>query len=173
MSLDHRLGRRDLVRLGASVTAGVVVAPALSACGVTREETGADTASAAAPDDADITLLTAAIHDEARLLGLAVATLRAHPDLVVGAQALVTRQREHVRRLTSSLSEAPEVRRGRPPSIPRKASAAITGLRDETSAAEQSRLDDCLAATSGLLARLFASMSASHAVTTETLRGRR
>jgi hypothetical protein len=40
-------------------------------------------------------------------------------------------------------------------------------------AAEEARLTDCLAAESGLLARLLASVSASHAVAVEQVRSLR
>ena len=84
-------------------------------------------------------------------------------------QPVVTGQRAHVRVLSDSLTEAPTIRRGRPPKVPSDTSAALKLLRDQVAAAEQDRAADCLDATSGLLARLLASTSASHATTVETL----
>lgn len=163
------LARREVVRTGLAAAAGIAAAAALAACA----DPEAATVSSTASPDADVTLLTKAVASEGQLLGLAVATLHEHRDQRDVVQPLVNRQRTHVRRLRTSLTGAPDLRRGRPPAVPGGSAAAITALRDAVSAAEQARLEDCLAATSGLLARLFASVSASHATTVETLRVRR
>jgi hypothetical protein len=167
------LRRRAFVRAGVVTTAGLVVGPSLVGCAdrdpATTRSASAST-SAATGDDADVALLTDAITEESRLLSLAVATLQAHRDLAKVVQPVVTSQRAHVRRLQSSLTEPPEVHRGRPPVVRGSRKGAVAALRDQVSAAEQSRREDCLAATSGLLARLHASVSASHATTVETLR---
>ncbi len=153
---------------------GLVLLTGPVACSA-RDETRADGASPLADpstDDPDVALLTAAIQQEKTLLALAVATLRRHGDQARVVQPVVSRQRAHVTRLTASLTEPPALRRGPPPVVLRRAPAALKILRDQVSTAEQHRLSDCLDATSGLLARLLASVSASHATTVEALRSR-
>jgi hypothetical protein len=151
--------------------------PALGACATRDAQTPgpndllvAGVGEAVASEDSDVDILTAAIQDEARLLALAAATLRRHRPLAAQVQPVVTGQRAHVKVLSDSFTEAPTIRRGRPPKVPSDASAALRLLRHQVAAAEQDRAADCLDATSGLLARLLASTSASHATTVETLR---
>ncbi len=173
------MSRRDVVR-GGALLAALGAAPVLGSCA--REDAsapgsgGRDSAggaAAAASEETDVDLLTAAIQDESRLLALAAATLRRHRPLARQVQPVVTQQRAHVKVLSDSLTERPTIQRGRPPKVPTAAPAALAQLRNQVAAAEQDRAADCLAATSGLLARLLASTSASHATTVETLRGSR
>jgi hypothetical protein len=123
-----------------------------------------------AADDADVVLVSAAVADESALLSYSVRSGRAHPELASVVAPITARQRVHVRELTSVVTELPEpVPAGRP-DVPGSRQAALTKLRRLVAAAEQARLDDSLAAESGLLARLLASASASHAATVESLR---
>jgi hypothetical protein len=173
------MSRRDVVR-GGALLAALGAAPVLGSCAREDASTpgsgGRDSArgaAAAASEETDVDLLTAAIQDEARLLTLAAATLRRHRPLARQVQPVVTQQRAHVKVLSDSLTERPTIQHGRPPEVPTAATAALAQLRNQVSAAEQDRAADCLAATSGLLARLLASTSASHATTVETLRDSR
>jgi hypothetical protein len=131
---------------------------------------GSRTVIGAAPDDPDVVVVVDAIADEAALLTLCSRTEQVHPELRDVVRPVAARQRAHVRRLRSSLSVGPEEPVPTRPGVPRSRKAAVAKVRDHVSAAEQSRLDECLGATSGLLARLLASISASHAVTVDLLR---
>jgi hypothetical protein len=169
------MSRRDVVR-GGALLAALSAAPVLGSCA--REDASAPGsgghsaggAAAAESEETDVDLVTAAIQDESRLLTLAAATVRRHRPLARQVQPVVTQQRAHVEVLSDSLTERPTIQRGRPPKVPTAAPAALAQLRNQVAAAEQDRTADCLAATSGLLARLLASTSASHATTVETLR---
>jgi hypothetical protein len=155
------------------VRTGVVLAGGSLVVGCRARSSGVhptDGVSDAAGDDPDVPLLTAAIQDETNLSALARATVRQHPTQAAAMQPVLTSQRAHVRELTAALSEKPQISRGGSPSVPANPVKAVAALRDAISAAESARLDDCLAASSGLLARLLASVSASHATMVERLR---
>lgn len=158
------------------VTAGTAALGAVTSCGTETTAVRAG-ASTTAPgeipaNDSDVAVLTSAIGAEAVLLELCSNTRRRHPELQSLVTPVLSRQRAHVRRLTDTLAEPPAF-----PSwsatVPGTRSGALTALTAAFSAAEQDRLADCLGATSGLLARLFASVSASHAVTVEAVRAAR
>lgn len=159
-----------LVSRRALMLSGLVAGSVLTgACG-SRRNRPVPAAGAGEDADPDVVLLTAAIQDEAALLGLALATMRRHRrlDRVVGP--MVARQRAHVRAMSAGLSEPPSVQRQRPGRVPRTPAKALAAVGEAAADAEAARLDDCLAASSGLLARLLASVSASHAATVETVR---
>ena len=174
------LSRRTVVRGGVTLFA-LGAASGLTACAAVDKRSGttaghADAGSAEPSDDSDdsdVDLVTVAVQDETQLLALAAATLRRHRPLTPLVQPVVSRQRAHVKVLSDSLTEPPDVKRGRPPKVPASEQAALTLLRNRVAAAEQDRSADCLDATSGLLARLLASTAASHATTVETLRSAR
>jgi hypothetical protein len=169
------LSRRALMRAGLG---GVALGGAALVSGCAESSSTSDSASGSpsrsasggADEDPDVRLLTAAIQDEAGLLGLAVVTGREHGELVDVVQPVVSRQRAHVRELSGALTEPPDVHRARPGPVPASTAKALASLSHAVATAEAARLEDCLAATSGLLARMFASVSASHATTVETLR---
>jgi hypothetical protein len=79
------------------------------------------------------------------------------------------RQWAIVKALTDAMTD-PTVSVRPPLDVPRRDKATLRKLTALLAAAEESRLADCLAAESGLLARLLASVSASHAVAVEQVR---
>jgi len=171
------LSRRTVVRGGVTLVA-LGAASVLTACAADDKRSGttaghAEAGSAGPSDESDVDLVTLAVQDETQLLALAAATVRRHRPLAPLVQPVVSRQRAHVSVLSDSLTEPPNVKRGRPPKVPASEQAALTLLRNRVAAAEQDRSADCLDATSGLLARLLASTAASHATTVEILRGTR
>jgi hypothetical protein len=119
--------------------------------------------------DPDVVLLTQAIRDEAALLAVCLRISRVRHDLLGLVRPITAGQRAHVHHLSASLSNQPDLRPPRRIRVPSSRRGALLLLRRQVSAAEQARLADCLHATSGLLARLLASVSASHAVTLEGL----
>ena len=174
------MSRRDVVRGGALLAA---LGAATGARFVRHEDASARRSRrprhararrlAAASEETDVDLLTAAIQDESRLLALAAATLRRHRPLARQVQPVVTQQRAHVKVLLRQPHRALRRSGAAGHLRSRRRAAALAQLRNQVAAAEQDRAADCLAATSGLLARLLASTSASHATTVETLRGSR
>ncbi len=157
--------------------AGTAVVGSVAACGTdaapARSATATTPSASAASPDADVAVLTSALSAEAALLRLCEATGRRHPELDPVVTRIITTQRAHVRRMTESLATPPT----NPPSpaakVPRTRTSAVRMLTTAFAAAEQDRLSDCLTSTSGLLARLLASVSASHAVTVEAVRAAR
>lgn len=119
--------------------------------------------------DPDVILLTRAIRDEVALLAACLRVSREQHDLVDLVRPITAAQLAHVHHLRVSLSHHLDLRPPRRIRVPSSKRGALVFLRHQVSAAEQSRLADCLHATSGLLARLLASVSASHAMTLEGL----
>lgn len=163
------MSRRHVLRGGA-------LAVTIAASGCTGEDGKAPAPddpsppTETAPDDPDVALLTKAIRDETALLAFCERLRRRQPQLARVIAPISVRQRAHVRRLSASLTERPERDPAGHPTVPPQRKAALGEFREQLSAAEQARLEDCLGATSGLLARLLASVSASHAATLEAVR---
>jgi hypothetical protein len=164
------LSRRAVMRAGLG---GAALGAAALVAGCAARSSSSGSGSRVADDEPDVRLLTAAIQDEAGLLGLGVVTGRQHRELADVVRPLVARQRAHVRELSAGLTEPPDIHRGQPGPVPASTATALASLSHAVATAEAARLDDCLAATSGLLARLLASVSASHGTTVETLRAAR
>ena len=159
--------------------AGLGIAAALTGCTLSdgstsaRRTTTPPAPTGGQPVDADVVLLTRAIADEEVLLDYCRDLVGAHPTLVELVRPVQARQRDHVGALRAALTRADPRPAQRPPGrVPGKARVAVTTLTQLASGAEQERFADCLAAESGLLARLLASISASHAVTVELTRTR-
>jgi hypothetical protein len=168
---QRRVGRRALV--GGAGAAGVV---ALTGCAVATPDaspaaststTGdASTSSSAMPPtstDADVQLVQAAIAEERAILAYC-----GHAASEGGKAAILrlvaSRQRRHVAALRAALSDAGPDHVGRVPSQHGDLRADLATAKSLLERAQQQRRSDALAAESGLLARLFASISASHAV---------
>lgn len=159
------------------VASGTAALGAVTSCGTETAAVRAGASTTATgdipADDSDVAVLTSAIGAEAVLLELCSSTRRRHPELLSLVTPVLARQRAHVRRLTDSLEAPPASPSPPAPTVPGSRTGALKALTAAFSAAEQNRLDDCLGASSGLLARLFASVSASHAVTVEAVRAAR
>jgi len=152
----------------------LVAVAGLSAC------TGADTPSPDAhtvttgtppdpPDQDDVTLVVHAIADEERLLAYCAAVSRRHRSLRGVARPLLTRQRGHVEGLRSILTDVDPAPTSPRPRVPADAQRALASLVERLTQTCNARFDDCVAATSGLLAGRLASMSASHAASADLL----
>ena len=155
------LSRRHVLRTGVLAAAAAV---ALAGCADHRGTAGS-TRAVADESDQEVELLTGAITGEQTLLAFCLRLRRTHPDLADALVPIVAGQRAHVRRLADSLTEPPPDTRPPPVPVPRDRARALSSMRRQVATAERERMANCLDATSGLLARLLASVSASHAVT--------
>jgi hypothetical protein len=132
--------------------------------------THSDSPAPSRDPDPDVVLLTAAIADEQSLLNYCADVVRRHRQLKPVVAPVLQRQREHVRRFRATLTDENPPRNTPAPPVPRSRQLALKNLRQFASSAEEARLTDCLAAKSGLLARMLASASAAHALTVESIR---
>lgn len=168
-----QLTRRDLFRAAAT---GVLAVTTPSGCGSggsdadqARVPRAADAADLTA-SGSDVALVTMAISDEERLLRECSRAAAAHSSLRSLLVPLATRQQIHVMVLRNTLTvPGPAVRTTSQRSA-RSAGDAVRDLLGAAARTEQRRRRDCLAASSGPLAGLLASMAASHAVTVHHLR---
>ena len=126
-------------------------------------EPGAD------PATEDVAQVLIAVAEEERLLRYCQALARRHGSLAAEAGVIAGRVRRHARQLRAVVPGTEPGRPGRIPRVPGRPPAARAALADLCAAARDARFADCLAAQSGLLARLFASTAASHALTVEAL----
>ncbi|MEJ7744714.1 MAG: hypothetical protein WKF73_20570 [Nocardioidaceae bacterium] len=111
----------------------------------------------------DITLVVEAIASEEALGLFCSAAEETHPTLSTLAKPVRIRSKAHASLLRNALVNVEPARSSRPDRIPGAEQAARARLLARIAQAEQQRLTDCLASQSGPLARVFASMSASHA----------
>lgn len=166
---DPGLSRRSLLR-----GAALVAAAGLTAC------TGDDTpspdtrtvtsgATPDPPDQNDVSLLVDAIADEERLLAYCVTVSRRHRSLRAASRPVQGRQRAHVAGLLAILTDVDPAPTSRPPRVPGDAQPALESLVEHIVQTRNARFDDCVAATSGLLAAKLASVSASHAASADLL----
>lgn len=114
--------------------------------------------------DVDIRLALDAIRDEERLLAFGRTTARRFPSEHELLAGFVDRQAQHVSRLRASLADLRPPVSHPMPALPRRPGDLLPALADVATSARDDRSADCLAATSGLLAELFGSIAASHAV---------
>lgn len=141
----------------------------------TTTRAGAAGAGSSPPPDPDVTLALAAADDEAAVRDFCLAAMLAQPALRHTLQPIRVRQHDHVEALRGAVSDIttatpPTASGPSTPVVPRRAPQVLDELMRLLATAERQRLDDCLAARSGLLARLLASTSASHAATLAVLR---
>ncbi len=166
---DAGLSRRSLLRGAVVVTAASMTACTQQAAPPPEVRTVTSGATPAPPDDDDVSIVVAAIGDEERLQGYCAAVIRRHPSSGDAVRPLQARQRAHVAGLRAILSDddpAPTTRRTRAPA---DAQRALASLVARVTQARDARFDDCLTATSGLLASRLASMAASHAASADLL----
>jgi hypothetical protein len=152
VSTSKPLSRRRVLRGAALGGAGVVLAGCAPAG-------GSPTAS-----EPDVRRVTAAITDEQAVLEVCRAALAGHSTLRPVLAPIVASQHAHIAALRSALPSPAAMprRRHRPLHAGRR--EALQRVRSSLLDAQRHRRADALAAGSGLLARLFASMSAAHAV---------
>jgi hypothetical protein len=144
--------------------------------GCTRDTTPTETGPSAdrrtladdpepARDEGDVARVVRAIADEQKLLRYCTAMEKRHRSSRAVLRPLATRQRAHVDTLLDILIDNPAVSPTVSPPVPASERAAIRELESLLVTARDERLGDCLAVSSGLLARVLASVSASHACT--------
>lgn len=122
-------------------------------------------------DDGDVARVVQAIAAEETLLRYCTAMERRHRSSRPVLRPLITRQRAHVTTLRDILIDNPAEPTTVTPPVPTGQRAAIRELEGLLVTARDERLGDCLAVSSGLLARVLASTSASHACTFASLQG--
>ena len=156
------VSRRSALRLGAC---SLLALAAAAACGGAPATPANAPPRSSSPQDRDLRLVTNAISEEERLGGFCAEAARRFPDQRRTLTALAARQRLHVARLRSTLSDLnPPVDHISPP-VPRRAAALEITLGALVKEARTARFQDAQRASSGLLAELFASIAASHAQT--------
>lgn len=121
----------------------------------------ARTLTLAAPDD--IALVVAAIASEEVLGRFCSAAGNTHPRLSILANPIRSRSSAHASTLRNALVDVEPAQPRRLQDVPRTEQATRERLLGLITQVEKRRLTDCLASKSGPLARVFASMSASHA----------
>lgn len=111
----------------------------------------------------DVALALDAIASEEALAAFGATAATIHPQLSAVLDLVRTRGRAHAVLLREALVDFEAPHAGQPAVVPRTPRATYSKLISLLTAAEEQRLAGCLASESGLLARVFASMSASHA----------
>ena len=160
------------------IAAGAVAAPLAACTGADQPDSAASgSTTTAAPTTAapegDAALAADALGDEQALLDYCRKVSRKAPrEQRTALRAVQDRQEEIVAAVTAAMTD-PEGSRRRAIVVPRRWEAMLRELTVVLADAEESRLSDCLAAESGPLARLLASVSASHAVAVEQVRALR
>lgn len=158
------------------VLRGAVVAAAslvIGGCGTSR---GGGAGSAASPSPSqsgtaasalgnDVRLLTLAISSEEQLLNFATTASRRFPTKRAELALLVSQQQLRVAKLRASLTDLKPPVTHNTPRVPLHVADLPAATADVASRTWQRRAADCQAATSGLLAELFGSLAAAHAVT--------
>jgi hypothetical protein len=161
------------------LTGALAIAAAGALAGCTGGENGPGSggatttitpAATTAPPEGDAALAAAALGDELALLDYCTtAVARSRGTLRRRLVPVRQRQQAIVVALTDAMTE-PTASPRPPITVPRQEPALLRTLARLQTSAETARLEDCLAAESGLLARLLASVSASHAVAVEQVR---
>lgn len=121
--------------------------------------------------DGDVARVVQAIAAEGKLLRYCTTMEKRHRASRPVLRPLVTRQRAHITTLRDILTDDPAEPTTVTPPVPIGQRAAIRELEGLLVTARDERLGDCLAVSSGPLARVLASTSASHACTLASLRG--
>lgn len=156
-------------RVVLEAAAGTAVAILLVGCGRSddlRDQPAATgTGGSNGPLDLDLRLVTRTISEEEALGAFCAAAARRFAGQRLSLRAAADRQHEVALRLRAALSDLhPPVDHG-PVRLPRTSATLRTVLGEQLVQVRAERAADCVAATSGLLAELFASIAAGHAVT--------
>jgi hypothetical protein len=114
--------------------------------------------------DRDVRMVAAAVEDERSVLGDCLGCVAAVPSLGHAIRPLIAQQRQHIAALLNALTDPPHESKARPRPFSGSEPDALTRVRLSLVGAQHRRRYDALGAESGLLARLLASISASHAV---------
>lgn len=166
--------RRVFLRhAGSTVLAATGVGAVLLGCSGDDEGSTDNVSVAPTPSDnsADETAAARALRDTVRLAATYDAVLARHKKLRPTLRSLRADLQEHLGVLSGALGDA-ATESGKPPSVPRSSTAALRQLAADENAMLRRRRRDAIRAESGELARLLASIAASHAQHTELLGGR-
>jgi hypothetical protein len=161
------LSRRVLL-VGAAVTGAGAT---LIGCGPPAVQRTGD--SAASSGGSDVRLVEAAIADEHAVLEVCLAALAGRRSLRRVLAPLVAEQRAQISALRAALTDPGRRPTSRVKPLRGSDPEALRRVRSALLRAQRSRRSDALSAESGSLARLLASVSASHAVAAERPRLRR
>ncbi|MEP6650962.1 MAG: hypothetical protein ABJA74_13810 [Lapillicoccus sp.] len=168
-SLSRRLLLQGAALSGAGAAVGGCASSPDAADGRSRSGSAAAPVadSGAASASPDVRLVESAIADERALLDDCLAGAATFTGLAPVLDPIAARQREHLARLRAALTSGAPGRPSHPRRVPGDRAAALRRVRRSVVDAQRARRTDALAADSGPLARLLASMSASHAVTAD------
>jgi hypothetical protein len=170
-----RVSRRSLLQLVAVSAVGASLAgcsgddaptsqPPTTATSPSPGSDAPTTSATIGAGDADVELVHAVLADEQRLLSVVAAARAAHPSLKEALDPRIRIQDLHLDTLRGSLAEPPAQPPSTTPHLPRRLRDLDRFLARQLEATARRRSADCMAARSGALARLMASMSASHSV---------
>ncbi len=153
------------VALSGCTTAATPAAetPAASTSTAASTTSGAGSPAASA-SQSDVLLVEAAIADERVLLDYCRDAGASHRAIAAVLTRIVAQQGSHVSALRAALADPGQESARRVPAVRGGRKAILVTVARLLVAAQQQRRADSLAAESGPLARLFASISASHAV---------
>jgi hypothetical protein len=169
---EPAFSRRVVLKNACAAAATAAASGGLSGCTSTPSAAGNRHPSIAPPQPsvrvtgasvADRRLLIAALTGEQQLFDYISGVVGAYPTLAGRLHAVRGAQREHVAVLRRVLGRSASGRAG-PMLVPGSAKGAHAQLLQELRRQHDRRTEDCLAATSGPVARLFASVGASHAM---------
>lgn len=127
------------------------------------------TETSATSQDGDVALVAAAITDEHGLVMLMRQARLAHRELAAQLDPVIAVGRRHVHTLTAAMDETVTIDTLPPAALPRSAPAAVRVLQQALLAAQLRRSSDCVAASSGAVASLMASIGAAHAASASVL----
>lgn len=156
------VSRRALLGATATTTAAL----ALTACGGSTSDPVASSVGAAG--DADLAEAAWARENDFRALCLRIR--RRHRSLAPRLGVVVAGQLVHEEALAAALPDGERTHVSELVAIPRQPSQAAALVASTAVELQRSSLHDCLQAGSAALARLMASIAASHAVTAEAWR---
>jgi hypothetical protein len=157
--------------LGGTVLAAVLAGGLAAGCTAPGRR-GSGTRPQGSPADPDVTLLSAALDSERRLLDRVSATVRRHPGLSATLAGARAAHRAHVDLLragapssspTASPSASASASGSTAPPVPGTPAAALLALAGAEDDQSGSVRKDALAARSGAFARVLASMAAAAA----------
>jgi hypothetical protein len=171
--------RRELIRLAAVGFVGVALGGCSGAGDASRADvdassasessSGASTSPTTGSDAGDVALVTEALAAEQGLLELCRTANRAHRQLRAELSPVAANAERHAAELRSALTEPSDDRTMVTPALPRSLLGVRAMVQQRVRAEQRGRAADTMNAASGALARLMASMAASHAMTASVL----
>jgi len=159
-----RVSRRALLGATAATSVGLLA----GGCAATEGSAGGTDIAPTSGGDVDVA--TAALFREDDFRSLCLRIRRRHPALADRLDVLISGQRVHQEALAEAVPDGVSTDTARVVPVPRQEQKAVALVAAAAGRLERLSLDDAMAAESGALARLMASIAASHAVTAEAWR---